>query len=79
MASRPGTRSVDRRTTHAVPLVASQPSSAAWLGGGLTGSAPGSGPTGVARRGQHGVEPAGDQPVAALAGVQPVHAHIRGS
>jgi hypothetical protein len=44
ITSRPGTRSVDRRSTQPVPLVASQPISARRVGGGLDGSGSGRGP-----------------------------------
>ena len=44
--TRAGTRSLDRRTSQAVPLVAIQPTSASLVGGGLDGSGSGPGPTG---------------------------------
>ena len=42
--TRAGTRSRDRRISHAVPLVAIQPISASLVGGGLDGSGSGPGP-----------------------------------
>src|SRR5712691_12644868 len=44
--TRAGTRSLDRRTSHAVPLVAIQPISASLVGGGVDGSGSGPGLTG---------------------------------
>src|SRR5258706_13860627 len=46
IARRYGTKSVDLRTTHAVPFVAIQATSASRDGGGLAGSGSGGGPTG---------------------------------
>src|SRR5215471_15734937 len=45
IASRLGTKSVDRRATQAVPLVAIQANSASLVGGGFIGSAPGGAPS----------------------------------
>ena len=46
ITTRPGTRSVQRRSTQAVPRVASHPISASRVGGGLDGSGSGRGPVG---------------------------------
>ena len=65
-------RSTDRRRNHEVPLVAIHTTSSRRVGAGPVGSGPGRRPP-VVRPRQPVPEPARDQPVPALVGVQPVH------
>src|SRR5260370_36026713 len=71
IARRYGTKSVDLRTTHAVPFVASQATSASRDGGGLGGSGSAGGPDRMAGGREQAAEGPGDEPVAPLLRMQP--------